>query len=261
MGVLPETDARVLLTHLVGAGPIAAEPEPVALLLRQCAGLPLALGIIGARAASHPDRPLAALAAEVHGASTRLDAFDVGELALNLRAVLGCSVAALSTDAAHTFRLLGIAPGPDIGMHAAASLTALPAARTGALLRELAAAHLVHEHLPGRYRMHDLVRHYATEEVLRRHTAAELRPALHRILDHYLHQAYASDRLLHPHRDPIAVPEPQPGVSLEHINDHARAMTWLTTECAVLLAAVDHAADADFIPAHLATRVGPDHLP
>jgi hypothetical protein len=57
-------------------------------LLRWCAGLPLALGIIAARAATHPDLPLAALADELRDTSIRLDALDAGELAVNLRAVL-----------------------------------------------------------------------------------------------------------------------------------------------------------------------------
>jgi DNA-binding SARP family transcriptional activator/tetratricopeptide (TPR) repeat protein len=246
LDVMPDTHARVLLTDLVGADRIAAEPGPAALLLRQCNGLPLALGILGARAASQADRPLASLAAELDDVATRLDALDGGELPVNLRAVLGSSVAALSSDAARAFRLLGIAPGPDIRLHAAASLTALPLAHAGALLRELAAGHLIHEHVPGRYRLHDLVRHYAAEQAHTRHAAAELRAARHRMLDHYLHQAYTCDRLLHPHRDPIVVTEPQPGVSLEPINDHAQAMAWLTIECPVLMAAVDHAAEAEF---------------
>ena len=54
------------------------------------------------------------------------------------------------------FALLGIHPGPDIGVPAAASLaaTAEPAARR--VLSELARAHLIAEHVPGRYAFHDL---------------------------------------------------------------------------------------------------------
>ena len=145
------------------------------------------------QAATETDRPLAALAEEVREASNAvLDAFDAGDLAVDLRAVLACSVAALSAHAARVFRLLGLTPGPDIGLAAAASLTAQSDSRVNALLRELVAAHLVHEHVPGRYRMHDLVRHYAAEEAHERHDAREGHSALHRVLDHYLHHAYAS---------------------------------------------------------------------
>ena len=160
--------------------------------------------------------------------------------------MLACSVAALSAHAARVFRLLGLTPGPDIGLAAAASLTAQSDSRVNALLRELVAAHLVDEHVPGRYRMHDLVRHYAAEEAHERHDAREGHSALHRVLDHYLHHAYASDRLLHPHRDPITLAQPQPGVALEHIGNYEGARTWLTTEHPALLSAVDTAIEAGF---------------
>jgi hypothetical protein len=57
--------------------------------------------------------------------------------------------------------LLGLHPGPDISVPAAASLAAVPSTRAGALLAELAAAHLLSEHRPGRYTAHDLLRAYA----------------------------------------------------------------------------------------------------
>jgi len=246
LGVLSDTEARQLLVNVVGAARTAAEPEAVTLLLRHCAGLPLALGIIAARAATDPARPLAALADEVTEISTRLDAFDPGDLAVSLRAVLALSVDALSPDAARVFRLLGLAPGPDIGPGAVASLTALPLDRVRLLLRELVAAHMVHEHVPGRFRLHDLVRQYAAEEAHRHHCAGERRAALHRVLDHYLYHAHASDRRLHPHRAPIAVPAPQPGVCTEPIEAHEEAMAWLNAEHPVVLAAIDLAAQAGF---------------
>ena len=132
-------------------------------MIEHCGGLPLALGIIAARAASHADFPIAGLAGELRDESTRLDALDTGELATNLRAALSCSYGALSDEAARAFRLLALAPGPDIGVFALASLIDQPLGRVRALLRQLVNAHLVHEHVPGRYRMHDLVRLYATE--------------------------------------------------------------------------------------------------
>ena len=60
------------------------------------------------------------------------------------------------------FRLLGAAPGPDIGLPARQPLDRRR--RAGARpARQLVDAYLRHEQVPGRYRMHDLVRLYAAE--------------------------------------------------------------------------------------------------
>ena len=80
-----------------------------------------------------------------------------------MRAVFSWSYRALSADAARLFRLLGLHPGPDISVAAAASLAAILLGQARALLAELARAHLLTEHRPGRYAFHDLLRAYATE--------------------------------------------------------------------------------------------------
>ncbi len=48
---------------------------------------------------------------------------------MDVRAVLSWSYDQLSPPAARMFRLLGLHPGPDISLSAAASLAGLPAAR------------------------------------------------------------------------------------------------------------------------------------
>ena len=62
------------------------------------------------------------------------------------------------------FRLLGVHPGPDISVPAAASLTSLSRDQARYLLEELVGAHLLTEHRPGRYAFHDLLRAYASEQ-------------------------------------------------------------------------------------------------
>jgi hypothetical protein len=71
------------------------------------------------------------------------------------------------------FRLLGVVPGPDVSVVAAANLTAMPSAKVYITLDELARAHLAEEHEPGRFRFHDLLRTYAAELA----AAAEAAPA------------------------------------------------------------------------------------
>jgi hypothetical protein len=240
LDTLTGTEARQLLTHQLGPERMAADPEPVGALISHCAGLPLALGVVAARAMIHPELPLAALAKELRDTSTRLDALDAGELAVNLRAVLSSSCDALGPDAAQVFALLGLAPGPDISLAAVASLINRPAPRARALVGELINANLVHEDTPGRYRMHDLVRLYAGERA--RDPEDRWQMATHRVLDHYLHTAYAANEALSPNRDAIPLAPPQPGVVPEPITDHATALAWFTVEQRVLVPAVDHAA-------------------
>ena len=96
----------------------------------RCARLPLALAIVAARAATRPQPPLAALAAELRDAGDRLDAL-AGRRPGDRRAggVLLVVPAPSARGAARLFRLLGLHPGPDISAAAAASLAGLPAPR------------------------------------------------------------------------------------------------------------------------------------
>ncbi len=243
LDVLTEAEAHRLIVRHLGAGRVAAEPEAVTALLDSCAGLPLALGIIAARATTHPNFPLAALAEELREAAGRLDALDAGDITADLRAVFATSFHALDGPAAEVFGLLGLVPGPDIGTPAAAALTALPVPRVRALLRTLEAAHLVQQHAPDRFRMHDLVRLYAAERGQLDHGAEARTAALQRLIDFYLHTAHTGERLLSPHRPPIDPDGPAPGSASSPLTDTAAALTWFEAEHPCLLAAQTLAAE------------------
>jgi hypothetical protein len=58
-------------------------------------------------------------------AAGRLDALDAGDPGSSVRAVFSWSTRQLTPGAARMFRLLGLHPGPDITVPAAASLSAL----------------------------------------------------------------------------------------------------------------------------------------
>ncbi len=103
-----------------------AEPAAVSELIALCGRLPLALCDVAARAVARPGLPLAALAAEMRDARRRLDALETGEPVTSVRMVFSWSRARLSQPAGRMFRLLGIHPGPDITVPAAASLAGLP---------------------------------------------------------------------------------------------------------------------------------------
>lgn len=246
LDLLPVAEARQLLARRLGADRVDAEPDAVAEIIARCARLPLALVVIAARAAIQPGFPLAALAAELHATRGDLDAFDAGDPATQMRAVLSWSHRALSAAAARLFRLLGLHPGPDLGAPAAASLAGVPVTRVQPLLAELVRAHLLTEHTPGRYAFHDLLRAHAAELTHAQDTEAERRTAQHRLLDHYLHSARVAAQALNPHRDPICPPPPLHGAICEEPSSHGQALAWFTTEQAALLAATAQAADTGF---------------
>lgn len=237
LDVLAPAEARDLLARHLGRERLAAEPRPLAELLDGCAGLPLALGIVAARAAGHPDFPLASLAGELRDLASRLDTLDGGELTTNMRAVLSWSYHALDPDTATAFGLLGLAPGPDIGLAAAASLTALPITRIRAILRDLESASLVGQHAPGRYRMHDLVRLYAAEQAQRGADDEVQTSALRRLTDFYLHTALSAEQLLQSLLPPLKIGEPAGGCLPSPLDDQAKALAWFTGEYPNLLAA------------------------
>ncbi|OQR62873.1 hypothetical protein B6E66_17565 [Streptomyces maremycinicus] len=234
--------ARAFLVRRLGADRVAAEPRAADEISELCAGLPLALACVAARAAGHPHFPLAAVAAELREAHGSLDAFARSDASVDVGTVFSWSSRAVSAEAARLFRLLALHPGPDFSLPAAAALAGLSVRRALPPLAELTGLHLVTEHSPGRYAFHDLLRAHAGELVHERHTEADRAAALERLYHHYLHTAHAADRLLAPNADPLPPPPAPEGVHPEPLADDDRALAWLSAEHAVLVAVVETAA-------------------
>jgi DNA-binding SARP family transcriptional activator len=249
LDVLPETEARQMLTSRLGTKRAASDPEAVAEITALCARLPLALAVAAARAASRPRFPLATLAAELRSAGGRLDALDAldtGDPAASVRTVFSWSSQLLSSSAARLFRLLALHPGPGITAGAAASLAGTPAAQARRDLTELTRACLLTERTPGRYAFHDLLRTYAAEQAETTDDAQTRHTATGRLLDHYLHTAHTAALLLTPAREQVALAAPRPGVTPGHLTDSRQALTWFETENRVLLASVTLATKTGF---------------
>jgi tetratricopeptide (TPR) repeat protein len=246
LDVLTGADARALLTARLGADRAAADPGAVTEIAALCGHLPLALAVTAARAVARPIFTMAALATELRDAHSRLTALDTGDPAVGVRAVFSWSYAQLGPGAARIFRLLGLHPGPSISLPAAASLAGIPPGQAGQHLAELTRAHLVTEHSPGRYALHDLLRAYAAERAEATDGEADRRAAVHRMLDHYLHTARAAALLLTPSRDPITIAEPRPAITPERLVSYQEAMSWLEAEHKAILACTRLAADMSF---------------
>jgi tetratricopeptide (TPR) repeat protein len=246
LDLLTVAEAGDLLTRRLGEERVAGEPGAVREIIERCARLPLALAITAARAAAKPGLPLAAVARELREAVRTLDPFDGDDTATDVRAVFSWSYRVLSTEAARLFRLLGLHPGPDIAVAAAASLAGVPAERARRLLVKLSRANLIAEHSPGRYAFHDLLRAYASE-LARTHDNHDARTtALRRVLDHYLHTAHRAAMLIEPYYAPLTLDRPRPQVTVGHLVTDDDALRWFMAEQAPLLAAVRCAAKAGY---------------
>jgi DNA-binding SARP family transcriptional activator len=246
LDVLDDAEAAELLTGRLGRERTTAEPDALAELIGLCAGLPVALVIVAARTIAQQHLPLRMLAAELRGAKNRLDGLTTGDLATDVRSVFSWSYLSLSPPAARLFRLAGLHPGPSLSAEAAASLAGLPLAAARRGLRELVSAHLIGEHSPGRFALHDLLREYAAERAKSTGSQASRRAALHRMLDHYLHTALAAGPLLEPEQSWMAPERTVRGVTLEQFADDRAAVHWFETEHLALMAAITLAADLGF---------------
>jgi DNA-binding SARP family transcriptional activator/tetratricopeptide (TPR) repeat protein len=243
---LDAEEAARFLAHRLRGGRTAAEPEAAERIIEACDGLPLALAIVAARAAARPDFSLTALAASLADAHDRLDALADPDPAVDLRTVLSWSYRALTADAARLFRLLSAHPGPEITAAAAAAVAGLAAQQANRLLVELSRGHLLNEPAPGRFAFHDLLRAYSAELAETVETEQERREATRRLLDFYLHTAYAASRLTDPNRDPIPLADTPADITPLRLADGETAMAWFASEGAALATAVQSAAEQRF---------------
>jgi DNA-binding SARP family transcriptional activator len=180
LDVLTKGESTELLAARLGEDRTSAESDAVADIVASCAGLPLALAIVAARAAMHPAFPVQAVARELHPRRVRLDALSRSDSADGLRTTLSSAYAAVSPAAARLFALLGLNPTPDVSVETAARVADVPVERARHLLSELDRVNLLNEYLPGRYTHHDLLRLFAVE-VARELPTAVQRAALERI--------------------------------------------------------------------------------
>ncbi|MFJ9723288.1 AfsR/SARP family transcriptional regulator [Streptomyces sp. NPDC101209] len=239
---LTPAEAHEFLARRLGTARLEKEPGAVDEIIARCALLPLALAVVAARAATHPDFPLSAIAEELRDSDDSLDAFAGDDITIDVRTVFSLSYEALSPPAARLFRLLGLHAGPDLSSPAAAALAGLTTRETRGLLVELTRAHLLTEHFPGRYTLHDLLRVYAAERVRAEETPRERDLAVERLLSWYLHTAAAAYPLITPNRNPIPL-EPAPAscrpLSFATLD---QAVDWCETERPNLVDAVHQAA-------------------
>jgi DNA-binding SARP family transcriptional activator/Tfp pilus assembly protein PilF len=243
LDLLDPGDAIGLLTHLLVAERVAAEPAETAELAELCGYLPLALRIAAAHLIGRPQRRVGDLVAELR----KGDRLAVLEMADDeqaaVRAAFDLSYHALPADARRMFRLLSLAPGVDVTAPAGAALADLTLREADALLDRLANAHLIDQHADGRYAFHDLLRLYAGRRVWDEETTAQRDATRQRLLHYYLHTADAAAKLLYPQLLRLPQSSKRARGAESHFADRAQALEWLDAERANLVAAASYAAE------------------
>ncbi|MFI6334290.1 tetratricopeptide repeat protein [Streptomyces sp. NPDC050535] len=239
LGNLSATEALTMLSSRLGEQRLADAPETAAELVDLCARLPLALAVVAARAAARPHLPLHALVAELSDQHHRLDTLDAGG-DTSVRAAFSWTYRALAALPARMFRLLGLVPGPDLSLAAAAALCDLPVPEARRHLHALCMVQLVEEHQPDRYRCHDLLHMYAHEQSVTEDSADQRHAVMRRLLKHYRDHSIAANLHISPPRGSLDH-ENAPGG--QTFDSYTAAIEWLTAERPVLLAIVQQIAE------------------
>jgi DNA-binding SARP family transcriptional activator len=237
LDVLPYEDALTLLRRVLGNQRVRDESDAAGRLVERCGRMPLALRIAAAKLMLRRAGKLAALVAELDGTS-RLDVLSVPGDSISVRAVFASAYRALNPPAAGMFRLLGQHPGTTFSTALAATLAAVPTARAAATLDELAAAQLVADAGPDRFRFHDLLGVYARECA----DPAERTRSAGRIIDWYLTVGDAANRVIDPARDRAGPVSVSPPIAPPFPADREQALAFLDAEHANLLPVVRLAA-------------------
>ncbi|WP_194917281.1 AfsR/SARP family transcriptional regulator [Catenulispora rubra] len=243
LDLLSPEEAQALLERRLGSARLAAEPGPFRGVIENCEGLPLAISLAGAWAATHPWLSIAEYAVDLGKVATTFEALDGGDHRTDLRAVFSWSYCALSDEAARLLRFQSLRPGPGISVSAAASLAAVSRDRAAELVVELTGTALLTQYAPGRYGAHDLLCRFAYQESMA-HDPREVRSeAVLRLMEYYLYSAVAAARWLDPCGGEALLPAPRPGVEPECFASREAAAAWLRAERAELVATVEQAVE------------------
>jgi tetratricopeptide (TPR) repeat protein len=227
-----------LLARCAGEQRVAAEPGDAARIAELCGRLPIAVTLAAQRLRSRPRWGVRDLAGKLEAETRRLDELHGRHRAV--RAVFDLSFRTLPDGQRGVFRLLGLHPAADFTADSVAALVDTSPGEAGDTLDALLDEHLIEEVVPGRYRLHDLVRLYARERAIDDVDAGAREAALGRLFGWYLHTAETAAGLLDPGHRPVPLDSRPPHP--RHFETRDDALAWCAAERAALLDVVRTAA-------------------
>jgi DNA-binding SARP family transcriptional activator len=233
LDVFPETEAVRLLSQLIG--PERFDPTAATEVVRLCGRLPLAVSVVASRLIRRPAWTLPMLADRLGSEAQRLRELETDDRAIRTSFEVGYRE--LDAGQRRMFRLLSQLDGADVPTGAAAALANLPDVPAERLLEVLVDAQLIESHVPGRYRLHDLLRLFARERAAEEDPAEERAAAVRRAAHYYLATARNACLLLN--KDAAWRTEVEPGVldnAGRELRDRDDAYAWLDSDGENLLA-------------------------
>jgi len=243
LDTLPPEEAAGLLVRLAVRPGLSSADPAVAEITRLCGYLPLAIGMLARQLHHHPAWTATGRAAELAAAVDRLELLATENVSVT--AAFDLSYTDLDVDRQRLFRRLGLHPGAEADGYAAAALdgTSLAMARRG--LEALYDQYLLTEPVPGRYRMHDLIREHARALAGRLDPDDDREQATAQLLDYYQDAAARAEALL----ADIARTAPAPAAgttpaAVPVLAGREQALAWARAERASLLACLDQATAA-----------------
>ncbi|WP_051451085.1 AfsR/SARP family transcriptional regulator [Actinospica robiniae] len=229
LDALPPDEAVALLSSAAGPGRVDERDPAAAELTEFCGRLPLAIRIIGARLRHRPKLCAETLLAALHSDSDPLALLKDGDR--DITRVFASSLGVLPESERRLFARLGVIPGPDFDVYAAAALEEIDLGEAERRLESLLDHSLLIQHKEGRFRLHDLLRTYARVQAAECE-AEQNEAARNRLLSYYLETA-ASARALWFGRPGGPRPLPRHVAGSE---DMADAKAWFDAERENLLA-------------------------
>jgi DNA-binding SARP family transcriptional activator/tetratricopeptide (TPR) repeat protein len=236
LDLLAEAESVRLLTMLLDADRVAADPVAVADLARACGHLPLALRIAAALVLDEPGTEVAEHVRRL--LEGRVQALAISDdPAAAVQAAFDMSYARLPDDARRLFRLLGSVPSATLPVAALPELADRPQTIATRALDRLAAAHLA-EVIGDRVAVHDLLREYAG----RLGVPAETTAARRRLFRWYLVRAQEAVDLMAPSR--VRLPVAPESEAAGWFADADAAVAWLEREEPAMVALVRSSVEA-----------------
>ncbi|WP_194244028.1 AfsR/SARP family transcriptional regulator [Nonomuraea phyllanthi] len=242
LDVMSAEEATTLLTSILGGERVLHERNAVESLVHLCGCLPLALRLAAAHLAGQPNLLIGDFVTAFLGGD-RLTALDIeGDPRVGVRHAFALSYEGLSAGAQRTFRMMGLHPGPDIGVDEITVMTGESRADVGSAINALMSAHLIYRDGSGRYVLHDLVWLFA-RELSHAHDSERLRlSALSRLFDWLLHAVRAAMDQIYPSTLSHELRCADPVHDLPVFDGFDSASAWLELRYPMLMSAIHYAA-------------------
>ncbi len=236
LGTLLPQDALDLLTAIVGADRVDAEPEALGELAALCGYLPLALRIAAVSLVDNATRSIRAYVDQLREGDRISELVVDDDPTSAIRSVFGYSYRALTPGDQSMFRMIGRVPGTDFTTDAVVAMSGATVEDARTSLARLRDASLLLEVSGDRLAMHDLLREYAVGLSLGEDAADARRIASRRLLAWYLGRTEAAAKVLYP----TALALDAAGTPHTFV-DAGEATGWLEAEQDNLRAAVEDA--------------------